>query len=125
MRDAVAKGFRTFLAGAAAALTAAATVTFFSDTKVGATILAISLVASVIAGVVSFAQAAAGSTADTPVGRAFRTFYQLLAGGLGTVAVVSLATNDLLDVGTAILKVVGIAVLAGLGTLALNYSEAT
>lgn len=124
MRYAVSKGIRTFLALASAALMTAAAVTFFDDTKAGAITLGIALAGAAIAGVISFAQAAASSTADTPVGKAFRTFYQFLGGGLGTVAIVSLAEPDLINVGLAIGKVVAVAVVGGLGTLALNYSEA-
>jgi hypothetical protein len=126
MREALKRGIKTFLAGAAGVLASAVVIEAFGsgEFKAGAAALGLGLIGALLAGVIAFAQAAAGSTATTPFGRALRTFYQLLAGGLGTVGIASLTTEAFVDFGQAAVRVLVVAAVSGLATLALAESEA-
>jgi hypothetical protein len=125
MRAALTKGLRTFLAGMAGTLTTLVALDVFTDLEQAATVLALGTLTSVLGGVLSFTQNAAGASAvSTPLGKAWRTFYQVAAAGLATVGVTELTSEAISDLGLALGRVGVAALLSGGATWALNAAEA-
>lgn len=93
------------------------------DYHAGLVTLTIGVVAALVAGVVSFAQAAATDLqATTPLGKALATFLQFLAAGLATVVVADL--TDVADLPKTLLPLLVASLVAALQTFAQNAAEA-
>jgi len=119
----LAKGIRTFAAGMVGVLGAVVVATQASDYHAGLVTLTVGAVAALVAGFISFAQAAATDlAATTPLGKALATFLQFLAAGLATVAVAD--WSDVASLPKLLLPLVVAAVVAGFQTFVQNYAEA-
>lgn len=119
----LAKGIRTFAASMVGVLGAVVVAAQASDWHTGLVALTIGVVASLLAGAVSFAQAQADVlVADTPLKKALATFLQFVAAGLATLVVAEL--GDIADLPRLILPILIAGAVAGLQTFAQNTAEA-
>lgn len=121
MHEALARGVRTFLAGLAGVATAALAVDWMTDYKVGATIVALGLLAAFLAAAAAFFLALGDHTATTPLGKAVVQFCQMVGGGLASVVIATSA--DLVPAGKTITTLLITAGLSALATFFLNASE--
>ena len=119
----LAKGIRTFAAGMVGVLGAVVVAAQAGDYHAGLVMLTIGAVAALVAGVVSFAQAAATDlAATTPAGKALATFLQFLAAGLATVVVADL--TDVASLPKTLIPLLVASAVAALQTFAQNAAEA-
>lgn len=119
----LAKGIRTFAAGMVGVLGAVVVAAQAGDYHAGLVTLTIGAVAALVAGVVSFAQAAATDlAATTPAGKALATFLQFLAAGLATVVVADL--TDVASLPKTLIPLLVASAVAALQTFAQNAAEA-
>ena len=119
----LAKGIRTFAAGMVGVLGAVVVASQAGDYHAGLVTLTIGAVAALVAGVVSFAQAAATDlAATTPAGKALATFLQFLAAGLATVVVADL--TDVASLPKTLIPLLVASAVAALQTFAQNAAEA-
>jgi len=119
----LAKGIRTFAAGMVGVLGAVVVASQAGDYHAGLVTLTVGAVAALVAGVVSFAQAAATDlAATTPLGKALATFLQFLAAGLATVVVADWA--DVASLPKSLLPLVVASLVAAAQTFAQNAAEA-
>jgi len=120
----LAKGIRTFAAAMVGVLGAVVVASQAGDYHAGLVTLTIGAVAAVLAGAVSFAQAAAtGLAATTPLTMALATFLQFTAAGLATVVVADL--TDVASLPKTLLPLLVAAVVAAAQTFAQNTAEAS
>jgi len=118
----LAKGIRTFAASMVGVLGAVVVAAQAGDYHAGLVVLTIGVVAALVAGAISFAQAAATDlAATTPAGKALATFLQFVAAGLATVLVADL--TDVAELPSQLLPLLIAGAVAALQTFAQNSAE--
>lgn len=119
----LAKGLRTFAAAMVGVLGSVVIAAQAGDYSFGLVVLTVGAIAALIAGVISFAQAAATDlAATTPIGKALATFLQFIAAGLATVVVADL--TDVASLPKQLLPLLVAGIVAALQTFAQNSAEA-
>ena len=119
----LARFLRTFAASMVGVLGAAVVAAQAGDFHAGLVALTVGVVASLLAGGISAAQAAADfMVADTPLKKGIATFLQFLAAGAATLVVADL--SDVTNLPRLLLPLLIAAVVAGAQSFAQNYAEA-
>lgn len=118
----LARAVRTFAASMVGVLASVVVAAQASDWTGGLTILTLGVATALVAGVVAYATARAGTVASTPLGKALATFLQFVAAGLATVTFAS--WTDLANFGHVALPILVAAGFSALMTFAQNSAEA-
>lgn len=119
----IARAVRTFAAAMVGVLGAVVLAVQAGDYHAGTVVLTLGVATALVAGAVAFATAQAGLVADTALGKAFATFLQFVAAGLGTVTFASL--TDLANFPHVALPLLLAAAVAAVQTFAQNVAEAS
>lgn len=120
-----ARAVRTFFAGLAGVAVTASTLNFFADWKASTAQLAIGVGSAALAGATAYVQASGDLLphAKTPLGKAFATFCQMFAPGLGAIAVTEFTTGALVSAGASLVRAALSSAFAAAASFFTNQAE--
>lgn len=117
----LARGVRTFLVALAGYAGTWAALNWTDDPVRSGQLLGLNVATALVAGLAAYLLGVGGATADSPLGKAFATFAQVVGSGIAALAFNTVA--DLAANGRIILTTVIAAVFAAIGSLAANAAE--
>lgn len=118
-----ARFVRTLLASIGGYAVTWAGIDWFTDYRMGVTVVSLNLLAAVLAGGISYLQAIRSPHPRDMFGKMVFTFAQNLIPGLSAITIAELTIPALLNMGRGILSTAIGALFAALATLGLNASE--